>query len=62
MKKTFIMRVLVERIVDTKQYRYIRRDRTGEREQWYEIQRLPLSRLDTTAEWETVYDSRKDEY
>jgi hypothetical protein len=62
MKKEFIEKVLRELIVDTKQYRYIRKDCSDAAEQWLEIRRLPLTGLDTTAAidgWETVYDSRK---
>ena len=57
MKKDFIDRVIREGIVDTKTYRYIRKDVTNATEQWMEIRRLPLSALDTTAAidgWETV--------
>lgn len=57
MKKDFIDRVIREGIVDTKAYRYIRKDVNNATEQWMEIRRLPLSALDTTAAidgWETV--------
>lgn len=58
MKKEFIEKVLRELIVDTKQFRYIRKDRTDEAEQWFEIRRKRLEDLDTGSDWETVYDSR----
>jgi hypothetical protein len=57
MTKEFIDRVIREGIVDTKTYRYIRKDMTGATEQWVEIRRLPIDKLDTTAAidgWETV--------
>lgn len=57
MTKDFINRVIREGIVDTKNYRYIRKDMNNATEQWLEIRRLPLSALDTTAAidgWETV--------
>lgn len=50
MKKTFIDKVLEERIVDTDKYRYIV-DADG-------IKRLPIEYLGTTKSinsWETVY-------
>ena len=61
MSKNFRERVIYERIVDTKLYRYITVDRHNATEQWREIHRIPLSDLDTTAAingWETVWDSR----
>lgn len=58
MTKEFVSRVLREMIVDTKKYRYIRKDCTGADEQWFEICRIPLAELDTTSDWVTVYDSR----
>ena len=57
MTKDFINRVIREGIVDTKNFRYIRKDVTSATEQWMEIRRLPISALDTTAAidgWETV--------
>ena len=62
MKKEFANKVIRERIVDTKAYRYTCKECQNANEQWLEIRRLPLVKLDTTAalsEWETVYDSRK---
>ena len=62
MTKQFINRVLRELTVDTKQYRYNVVDCHNLNEQWREIRRLPLSKLDTTAaltDWKTVYDSRE---
>ena len=62
MTKQFIARVLRELTVDTKQYRYNVEECYNVNEQWYEIRRLPIEKLDTTAalhDWETVYDSRK---
>lgn len=53
MKKQFIDRVLRERIVDTAKYRYIVKEYPDRAE----IQRLPITDLDTTASidgWETV--------
>ena len=58
MTKEFVNKVLRELIVDTKKYRYIRKDCTGAAEQWFEIRRMPLADLDTAADWVTVYDSR----
>lgn len=57
MKKELRERILNERIVDTKNYRYITEECYNASEQWLEIRRLPLSNLDTTAAingWETV--------
>lgn len=57
MKKEFIERVIRERVVDTKTYRYIVKDCYDATEQWAEIRRLPLADLNTTAAidgWETV--------
>lgn len=53
MIKNFENRVVREGIVDTKKYRYCCKDYAGKRE----IQRLPLTALDTTAAidgWEIV--------
>ncbi len=57
MTEKFMQKVLREGIVDTKKYRYVRRDVTGLKNQWIEIRRLPIADLDTTAAidgWETV--------
>lgn len=57
MTKKFIDRVLAERIVDTKTYRYIAKQLDDR----CEIQRLPIISLDTTAAidgWETVHTIR----
>ena len=62
MTKKFVEKVIREQIVDTRAYRYTYKVCDGATEQWFEIRRLPLDKLDTTAaltEWETVYDSRK---
>lgn len=66
LKKDFEKRILAERIVDTKAYRYIVTDCHDSTHQWQEIRRLPISKLDTTAaltDWETVksYDDKKGE-
>lgn len=53
MTQEFIEKVIRERIVDTKTYRYIVKD-VGDH---MEIRRLPISKLDTTAAlsgWEIV--------
>lgn len=53
MTQKFIDRVLRDRIVDTAKYRYI----VKEHPDHAEIQRLPITDLDTTAAidgWETV--------
>ena len=55
--KAFIERVQAERIVDTRQYRYVAKECYNADEQWLEIRRLPLDALDTTEAidgWETV--------
>lgn len=57
MKQEFINRILREGIVDTENYRYIKKECHNHETQWIEIRRLPLSSLDTTAalsDWETV--------
>lgn len=57
MKRDFIERVIRERVVDTRKYRYTIKERQTVTEQYAEIRRLPLSDLDTTAAidgWETV--------
>lgn len=57
MKKEFVERVIRERIVDTKDYRYVVEECSGFNEQWLEIRRIKLADLDTTAAidgWETV--------
>lgn len=57
MKKEFAERVMREGCVDTRTYRYKLVLINGATEQYAEIQRLPLSKLDTTAaltDWETV--------
>lgn len=61
MTKQFIQRVLAERIVDTRKYRYALKERHNADEQWAEIRRLPLEDLGTTAAidgWETVAEVR----
>lgn len=57
MKKEFVERVMREGSVDTNTYRYKLVHKEDACKQWAEIQRLPLSLLDTTAalsDWETV--------
>lgn len=57
MKKEFEKRVLNERIVDTAKYRYVVAECHNSSSQWFEIRRIPLDQLDTTASingWETV--------
>jgi hypothetical protein len=54
MKKDFIEKVLRERIVDTKQYRYVAKVKDGKQY----INRLPVADLDTTSAidgWKTVW-------
>ena len=57
MKTEFINRIISERVVDTKQYRYIAVDNHNGSEQWAEIRRIPIESLDTTDTingWKTV--------
>lgn len=57
MKKEFESKLMQERIIDIKQYRYIITEEHDADKQWAEIKRLPISQLDTTAAidgWETV--------
>ena len=57
MTKDFERKVLNERIVDTKTYRYIVAEKYDAESQWAEIKRLPIAQLDTAAAidgWETV--------
>jgi len=61
MKKEFIEKVLRERIVDTKQYRYVAKVKDGKQY----INRLPVADLDTTAAidgWETVWSEKMKQY
>ena len=61
MTKAFIDRVLKERIVDTRNYRYIVAECYNVDEAWGEIRRLPINDLDTTAAidaWETVWTTK----
>ena len=63
MTKAFINRVLIKRIVDTRNYRYIVEECHNADGQWQEIRRLPIDDLDTTAAidgWETVWTSKED--
>lgn len=51
MKREFIKKVISERTVDTRKYRYLARtDFEGIR-----IYRIALKELNTTADWELVY-------
>lgn len=57
MKKEFEARLMQERIIDTKQYRYIATEEHDSNSQWLEIKRISLTKLDTTAsleDWETI--------
>ena len=57
MTKDFEEKLLKERIIDTRNYRYIIKECNDSNSQWAEIRRLPLDKLDTTAAidgWETV--------
>ena len=57
MTNAFINRIMQERTIDTRNYRYIVTDEHDGVKQWAEIKRLPLDKLDTTAsltDWETV--------
>lgn len=57
MTKEFIDRIMRERIVDTRNYRYVVSEVHNSETQWAEIKRLPLNKLDTTSaltDWETV--------
>lgn len=57
MKQEFIDRIIREGTVDTKKYRYIRKDVTSATTQRLEIQRLPINSLGTTDAvngWQTV--------
>jgi hypothetical protein len=60
MKKSFIDKVLDLRSVDTRKYRYILREGGRYPYEWYEIARLPLAALGTTAAidgWTVVWRS-----
>ena len=53
----FLFSVLRNGTCDTRNYRYITKEITGNTWQWIEIWRLPIRDLDTTAAldgWETV--------
>lgn len=57
MNQNFIERLMHERCIDTRNYRYIVTEEHDANSQWAEIKRLPLDKLDTTAaltDWETV--------
>lgn len=57
MTKDFISRLLTERCIDTKQYRYIATEEHDSEKQWLEIKRLPIDQLNTTASidsWVTI--------
>jgi hypothetical protein len=57
MRKEFEAKLMQERIIDTKQYRYIVTEEHDAEKQWAEIKRLPISDLDTTKAidgWETI--------
>ena len=57
MTQEFIDRIMRERIVDTRNYRYIVTEQHDAERQWAEIKRLPLDKLDTTAaltDWVSV--------
>ena len=63
MTKNFIDRVLKERIVDTRNYRYVVKECYNADEAWGEIRRLPIADLGTTAAidgWETVWTTKED--
>ena len=60
MKTSFIEKVQNLRTVDTRKYRYILREGGRYPYEWYEIARLPLAALDTTAAidgWTVVWRS-----
>jgi len=57
MTREFTERVLSERVVDTKTYRYAAKECGDDEKQWLEIRRIRLEKLGTTAaldDWETV--------
>ena len=54
MTKEFINRLMNERRIDTRNYRYIVTEEHDADKHWAEIKRLPLDQIGTTAEWETV--------
>lgn len=57
MTKDFEARLMRERMIDTKKYRYIITEEHDTEKQWAEIKRLPISELDTTSAicgWETI--------
>lgn len=57
MKKEFEAKLMQERIIDIKKYRYIVTEEHDADRQWAEIKRLPISQLDTTKAidgWETI--------
>ena len=60
MTKKFARHVHEERIVDTKNYRYIAKEVYALNNIFLEIRRLPSELLETTAEWELVLTKRID--
>lgn len=57
MTKKFIDKVIAERIVDTKQFRYAAIEKRDATKQWIEIQRLPIELIGLTSaldNWDTV--------
>ena len=57
MTQQFFERLVRERIIDTKRYRYIITEEHDSDDQWMEIKRLPITDLDTTRAidgWETI--------
>ena len=57
MTRDFVRRLMLDRTIDTRMYRYIVVECSDSDKQWAEIRRIELSKLDTTAaltDWETV--------
>ena len=57
MTKAFEARIINERSIDTRKYRYIATEEHDLDKQWLEIKRISLNKLDTMAaytDWETV--------
>jgi len=50
MKAALIRRILIEGRVDTKKYRYVLSDYTGQ-----VIKRVPIDKVNSPDDWETVY-------
>ena len=55
--KSFVNRVINERVVDTKRHRYVSIVKRDETSEWFEIRRMPLKNMDASKpyeDWELV--------